>query len=106
LRLCVSAPATRATFRVSRNFEIRIRAMDGDLPVAWEPDWDRSLVPLDGGRLVSEQEDGGVVRVMVDRPGTYRVALPSIEGYRPVPPQEVVVGDELLSEVRIDLVRR
>lgn len=44
--------------------------------------------------------------IAVDVPGRYRLIIPDIEGFEPVPPQEVTVEAGVIREVAIDLKRK
>lgn len=71
-----------------------------------------SLVPLDELAQVDAEPiegEGGVVMwggasVWVEAPGFYRVVIPDVEGYAPIPPQEIRVEKERDVERTIELV--
>ena len=61
---------------------------------------------LDGGQVLSTMGHSDETIFYVDRPGSYRVVIPDVEGYEPVAEQRVDVALEELADLVVDLVRK
>jgi len=83
-----------------------IKLMDGKGLVPWagmEPD---AVQSLDGpARLASMGGQDGGLWFRVTTPGTYRVRIPTIDGFEPHEPVEVELIDGETVQVNVDLVR-
>lgn len=90
------------TLEASAVSKISFIFRDGDSIVPFDELAQIDADPLEG--------DGGIVawggsRIWVDAPGLYRVELPDLDGYAPIPPQEIRVQKEQDVERTIQLVR-
>ena len=103
----VDAGANELTLHLERSQGIRVVLRDGDAVVR-----SRLLTPyraeqIDGiGESVSwGAADGGII-VGVSKPGRYRVTVPDVDGFEPVPVQEVEVPAGETVELVIELKRK
>ena len=77
------------------------------MPVRWDWEWACEVTPIDGdGEVVLTGGHATGHRVLVSRPGRYRVSLGAIPGYEPVEDAEVEVRAGALTDVRFDLIPR
>lgn len=105
--LVLRPPGSRhlVRFRPSCGYVVVLR--EGAVAIGWEPDWESFGRQVDGVGSVSRWgEEGTSRRFVTPFPGRYRFAVPDVEGYAPVPEQEVLVHAGEFTEHVIQLERR
>jgi hypothetical protein len=104
-------PATDHVLRLAPACGFRLRLHDGATLLPWPMSFGFEL-PVDEvggeGRGWIEEQDANWIetRFVVSAPGRYRLELPAIPGYAPIPPQVVDVPDEGFVLHEVELVRR
>ena len=94
------------TLMVERTYRIELRLADGSTPVFWPRGTQVEIRSADGGEPRRGWTGGSQIYFLaVEGPGTYRIAIPDIPGYEPIPEQEVYVAESGLAELEIELVR-
>ncbi|MBI1850681.1 MAG: sigma-70 family RNA polymerase sigma factor [Planctomycetes bacterium] len=102
----VTEGTNRLVVRLARLFAIVLRVRDGDVDLAWRSDWHISPGLGDtGGQRRGYSDEEKSCRFWFTKPGRYRFAFPKVDGYEPVPEQEVVVDADHVNEHVIHLVR-
>jgi hypothetical protein len=107
LEIVKAVPGHNAiTLRAQRACGVRLLLKEGGAIVPW--DYSRHRVHLrqeDGsGEEMGSSSDGKEYRAFVSEPGTYSVSFDPIDGYEPVPPQDVEVKPRQFTDVMITLV--
>ena len=88
--MIVGTTVTDVELEVRRNCEIAIVLREGETTVPWELPRTSPLTHLDGtGKATSWFSGLGKTGVHVDQPGRYRIDLPEIAGFQPIPTQIV-----------------
>jgi hypothetical protein len=93
--------------RVQRQHSVGLRLVSGGANVPWPNDLVVQWRPAAGGEERSAWAGGGsLLRLAFDSPGLYLVSVPEIEGYQPIPPQQVHADAGRETEHTIELVPR
>jgi hypothetical protein len=96
-----------AVLRVQRQHSVGLRLVSGGANVPWPNDLVVLWRPVAGGEERSAWAGGGsLLRLAFDSPGLYLVSVPEIEGYQPIPPQQVHADAGRETEHTIELVPR
>jgi len=102
----VGPEPVEVTLTVDRDWRIELRLTDGSTPIPWPPGVQVEILADPNGEPgLAWGGDSLVYEILVEEPGTYRLAVPDIPGYEPIPEQEVYVGESGLAELEIELVR-
>jgi VCBS repeat protein len=94
------------TLRLNRSCGVRVAVKDGEETLNVDIfETKIALKPLDGPGEVTSWGADVSYRMTVSRPGRYLLTLPPLEGYEPLPPQEVVVEPGKFTDVTLKLTR-
>lgn len=93
--------------RVKRPIAASIVLRDGDVVTPLPDEARVSAEAIEGdGRLTAWKQPSSGLLLQFDRSGRYRLHLPDVPGFEPVPPQEINVARGTPTEVVIALVRK
>jgi hypothetical protein len=95
------------TIRISPALAFEIVLLEGDTPVPWPTEKSPKITAVGGeGRSTGATWGDDGTRFFVDRPGVYRAEIPDLEGYLPVPAQEIRVEKGKVTRHEVRLVRK
>jgi hypothetical protein len=103
----LTQPPLEAVLRVERQYSVGLSLVSGGANVPWPNGLFVRWRPAVGGEERSAWVGGGsLLRLTFDSPGLYLVSVPEIEGYQPIPLQEVHADPGRETEHAIELVPR
>lgn len=107
LMLDVQPGFNEATLEVDRAYLFQVTLMDGDTNIPWDNKWDVEVKQVDGDQTsIGYGFRDAIIRFKVPQPGKYRFSIPEIQGYDPIPEQEVFVEADKTVDHVIHLRRK
>ena len=93
--------------RLARQTSLRLILLDGTTEIPWESGTTPTLEPAEGQTEWSSwTRGGGMLTLHKKEPGRYKLTVPEIPGYEPVPAVEVTLVKGVVTEHVVELVRR
>jgi hypothetical protein len=94
------------TIPLERGCGVSLSLHDGPSVIAWPQHLEPIVEPIGGaGRALGSSGEGTTRHVSVSSPGRYRITMPPIDGYHPVPPFEIELAKEAFLDREIPLRR-
>jgi hypothetical protein len=103
----VHAGPNEVPLRLERMTSLAVRLRDGEIEIPWEAGLTPELVPAEGQQAFrSWSSSGGQITLHEKEPGLYRLEIPAIPGYEPMPDTEVRLERGKTREHVVQLVRK